>query len=103
MPSIVPVSARVGATPCPRSGKSSIGHGRSNGRSSEEVDTPSGQAIHRANDLDLAVLFQASQHIAALTYRADGQAHIGLSHLVNKFTVLAGALALVMRCVYRRF
>jgi hypothetical protein len=29
-------------------------------RSSEEVDTPSGQAIHRTHDLDLAVLFQAS-------------------------------------------
>src|SRR5271170_6066392 len=71
-------------------------------RSGEEIDTPSYQAIHRTNDLDLAVLFQAGQHIAVLTYRAHGQEHIGLGYLVNKFTVFAGARALVMRRVHRR-
>ena len=32
----------------------------SDARSGEEIDTPSGQTIHRTHNLDLAVLFQAS-------------------------------------------
>ena len=46
--------------------------------------------------------FSKPASTAMLTYCTNGQAHIGLGHFVNKLTVLACALALVMCRVHRR-
>src|SRR5579863_9158276 len=69
--------------------------------SAEELDPAAREVIHRADDPDLAVLLQCSQHRAALTDRSGGEAHVGAGHLVNKCGVFAAALAVVARGVHR--
>src|SRR5579863_1893936 len=62
----------------------------------KKLDLASDQVIHRADDLDFAVLLQSSQDLAPLPYLVDRLTYVGLGHRIDEVAVLAAAFAVIL-------